>query len=215
MNKGSINGYIIENLIDNGSVVNIIEEKLFEKVKKQQNKVSVTKLNLIASGSSSLGVIGETSKTTMVDDQPFDSSIITARNMIEPVILGVEFLKQYKGILYDERQQIFFQQVHSIFTATKQNLVLMIRAIKQVDCPQIYNSKHNKQYTENMAKEVYFSTSEEKDDEESSLINATTTFAVSNKTTDEGSSEVQLSIACKLVTNHEYIFCPDNYILQL
>ena len=111
--------------------------------------------------------------------------------------------------------RFFFQQVHSIFTATKQNLVLMISAIKQVDFPQICNPKDNKQYTENMDKEVYFSTSEEKDDRESSLLNATTTFAVSNKTTVEGSSEVQLSIACKLVTNHEYIFCPDNCILQL
>ena len=35
----------------------------------------------------------------MIDNQPFDSSINIVRNMVKPVISGVEFLKQYKGII--------------------------------------------------------------------------------------------------------------------
>lgn len=101
MIKNSINGLNTEILIDSGSVTNITDGKFFKQVKKPNNKASPTKINLIAAGSTPphLEFICETSMTIFVENQPFDSSIKIVKNMIKPVIFGVEFLKQYNGII--------------------------------------------------------------------------------------------------------------------
>ena len=153
----------------------------------------------------------------MIDDQPFDSSIIIARAMIETVVLGVWFAKQCRWILGYEQQRILFQWGDSIFTTTKARLFPLINAIKQNDWAQIANPKdNNEEYTGNMDKvKLISSTSEERNDGECSFIKATTTIVVNNKTTVEDSNGVLLSIACKLATNHDYIFCHGKDILQV
>ena len=110
MIKGSINGYISAMLIDSGSVANIIDYNLFEKIKTMSNNITPTSMQLVGAGSNELTVVGETTLPITIDNQDFKTTMVITKDLIQPLILGVKFLTEHNGVLDFSRQQIIFKK---------------------------------------------------------------------------------------------------------
>ena len=108
-----INGHDTNMLVDSGSVANIIDYGFFKKIRPKENRIESSSVELIGTNSSQQEVVGETTMPIEIDDQTFSCiiiivTIIIIKDLVQPLMIGVEFFKAFEGVLDFKNAEVNF-----------------------------------------------------------------------------------------------------------
>ena len=211
--SGKINGHQVKMLVDSGSVANIIDCLLFDKVKATENKITPTTMKLVGADSNYLEVLGETSMEITVDDQVFTTKLVVTKNLIQPLILGINFLKKYKGVLDFATNQIVFKKDDNAFKEAKAVVVPALLTNTQEDKLEDENTSVPTLQEQTKTETPKHSSSMDGQQAELGEMSSTESLLNGKDIILEQQSETLFPLDCELDNKSDYIFHPDEKLL--
>lgn len=93
-------------------------------------------MELLVANSSQLVVAGATTMPVEIDDQTLTSKMMIIKDLVQPLIIGVEFFKVFKGVLHFKKGEVSFNKNENFSIPATAKLT--IRDNQKVDESIIY-----------------------------------------------------------------------------